>query len=122
MRPSAIILGLMVAVHITAQPIDNDSRSPSPATQSCHATDRLLWTSYSVYIGVPYIGAADCDATYRALRGYLTLTNWQCVEKNGNIQLWFNIDTADPQEYASNINRVLGSRYPSVNSFNCPAG
>jgi hypothetical protein len=39
------------------------------------------------------------------------------VEKNGNIQLWFN---AFPN-YGADINRVLESRYPSVaGGFNCP--
>jgi hypothetical protein len=91
---------------------------PSPPTASCHGTDHFLWVSYSVYVGVPYIGPSDCDATYHALEDATwDVTNWQCVEKNGNIQLWFNLPGAD----APDLNGILQSRYPSVaGGFNCP--
>ena len=166
MRPFSIIVGLiLLAVHITARPIDGDHSSlvqdkmlasmtaakivkrgqpivkprqdptttspelapfptlppelppPQPATQSCHAKDHYYWVSYSVLIGVPYIGPNDCDKTYHALESAtISLSNWQCVEKDGNIQLWFN---AFPN-YGSTISSTLESRYPTVNSFNCP--
>ena len=75
--------------------------------------------SYSIYIGVPYGGKSDCDATYTALKHSMALSNWQCVEKDGNIQLYFNVPE-DNFTYGDKINAVLESRYPSVNSFNCP--
>lgn len=60
-------------------------------TQSCHATDHGPFVSYSVLIGVPYAGAKDCDDTYNVLESAEgAISNWQCVEKDGNIQLWFN--------------------------------
>lgn len=175
MRPSdMIVLGLMLAVHITAHPIDGDHvraaeifqghqpipqprqepviselapfptglpilppppeaepapapapppapapapAPPAPATQSCTATDHGAWVSYSVLIRIPYRGAKDCDDTYHALEDADGLiTNWQCVEKGGFIQLWFNTEYGD--SYL--INPALESRYPSVDSFNCP--
>lgn len=46
-----------------------------------------------------------------------TITNWQCQEMVGNIQLWFNAAMYS----SSSINGALESRYPSVsNGFNCP--
>jgi hypothetical protein len=98
------------------------------ATQSCHCTDNGFYESYSVLIRVPYLGSKDCDDTYKALENggpwvdgghqwsEVPISNWQCVEKDGNIQLWFN--AAEGQ--GSDINAALGSRYPSVDSFNCP--
>lgn len=44
------------------------------------------------------------------------ISNWQCVEENGNIRLWFN--AAEGQ--SSGLNAALESRYPTVDSFNCP--
>lgn len=44
------------------------------------------------------------------------ISNWQCVEENGNIRLWFN--AAEGQ--SSDLNAALESRYPTVDSFNCP--
>ena|SRR5277367_6008841 len=143
MQPLGIILGLILAFHVTAstncqrsdtdtatgqptvqprvqprvQPTDQTRDTSSVATQSCHATDHFWWVSYSVLVRVPYSGAKDCDDTYHALESATaSISNWQCVEKDGNIQLWFN---AFPN-YGSDINAALESRYPSVNSFNCP--
>jgi len=46
-----------------------------------------------------------------------SITNWQWVERDGNIQLWFNAFSNNGAE----INRALESRYPSVaGGFNCP--
>ena len=183
MCPLGIILGLIVAVHITAQPIDGDhsslvqditldyrtaveifkrdqskvqprqetipfpfptisssatttssqtTSSPTPteeATQSCHATDHGAFASYSVWIGVPYGGSKPCDTTYNYLENggapmpnsayaseAVLISNWQCVEMNGDTQLWFN---AAPGQSAS-INAALQASYPSVDEFNCP--
>jgi len=101
-----------------ASPPASTTTPPSPPTQSCHGTNHYYWTSYSVQIGIPYGGAKDCDATYHALESATTsITNWQCVENNGDIQLWFNAFANDGAE----INSALESRYPSVaGGFNCP--
>jgi hypothetical protein len=99
-------------------------------TQSCHCTDHGFFQSYSVLIRVPYGGKADCDATYNALENggpwsndcgchqwsAVSISNWQCVNKGGNIQLWFN----SAEGSGSDINAALESRYPSVDRFNCP--
>jgi hypothetical protein len=61
------------------------------ATQSCHATSHGAWVSYSIYIGVTYSGVYKCNDTYNNLEDEVTnISNWQCVEENGNIRLWFN--------------------------------
>jgi hypothetical protein len=96
------------------------------ATQSCHITDHGFYMSYSILIRVPYIGRADCDATYNAIEyGGLNnnppwyesqISNWQCIEKGGYIQLWFN--RADG--LSTDINTALEWCYPSVDKFNCP--
>ena len=108
---------VQTSVSQTAQE-PTSTNTPSVATQSCHGTDHYYWISYSVLIGVPYGGAKDCDDTYHALESATaSISNWQCVEKDGNIQLWFN---AFPN-YGSAINGALESRYPSVaGGFNCP--
>jgi hypothetical protein len=107
-------LAVQPALQPTVQPTP---QAPSVATQSCHGTDHYWWVSYSVLIRVPYSGAKDCDDTYHALESATaSISNWQCVEEDGNIRLWFN---AFPN-YGSAINTALESRYPSVNSFNCP--
>jgi hypothetical protein len=110
---------VQTSVSETAQPTTSTA-PPQVATQSCHATDHYYVISYSVLIGVPYAGAADCDATYHALESATySISNWQCVEKDGNIQLWF---AAFPN-YGPQINSALESRYPSVaGGFNCPSG
>ena len=93
---------------------------PSPerrADQSCSATDHFFWVSYSVWIGVPYIGQTDCDATYHEIYNDVgEITNWQCVEEDGYIRLWFNT----VEGHSSDINYALRQRYPSVNDFGCP--
>ena len=86
------------------------------ATQSCHVTYHSFWVFYSILIRVPYGGPTDCDATYHALESAAPISIWQCVEKNGEIQLWFNTMVNS----AGGINHALESRYPSVDSFNCP--
>ena len=87
------------------------------ATQSCQARDNLFWVSYSIYIGVPYGGPDECDGTYNNLEDEVTnISDWQCVEENGNIRLWFNAEGGN----GSGISAVLESLYPSVNGFNCP--
>jgi len=99
------------------------------STQSCHATSHGWYVSYSVLIRVPFGGKSDCDATFKAIHGGrkftseqslewdpVLISNWQCVESNGNIQLWFN----SPDDQSSNINTALSSCYPTVDNFNCP--
>ena len=44
------------------------------------------------------------------------VSNYQCVESDGDIQLWFNAFPGPGKD----INVALESCYPSVNSFNCP--
>lgn len=113
----------------TSQPIDQPTVQPTStqstsqptatATQSCHAENHgELWVSYSILIGVPFGGKSDCDATYHELEKSVDagITIWQCVNENGNIRLWFNCIPGQGDK----INRALGPRYPSVNSFNCP--
>lgn len=129
MRPSGIILGLISAVHITAQPLDyttaaeifkRDQPTVQPrqsATQSCHATNHVFFNAYSILIRVPYGGDWACDDTYLALENGIPLSNWQCVETpDGYIQIWFNCAPF----LNDSINSILESLYPSVNSFNCP--
>lgn len=138
---SGIILGLMVAVHTTARPIDGHHSSLAQdktldyrtvgetekppalllhrATQSCHITDHYFWASYSIWIGVPFISPQDCDDTYHAIQAQVhSVSNWQCVPSGGYIQLWFNIDTFF-HDQGGWIDNVLHARYPSVDSFNC---
>ena len=96
----------------------NTTPSPAP-TQHCHGSYHYWWVAYSIQIGIPYIGSADCDATYHALESATTsVTGWQCVKaSDGTIQLWFNCFPDD----AADINRVLESRYPTIaGGFNCP--
>jgi len=101
------------------------------ATQSCHATNHGLYVSYSILIRVPYGGKSDCDTTFHTLTNAgpilgveayewdaIDLTNWQCVESSGNIQLWFNC----AGEQGTDINSALESHYTSVDKFNCPDG
>ena len=93
------------------------------ATQSYKATEHGFWNSYSIWIGVPYDGTSGFDATYNVLQNSLgnCITNWQCVKSDdGNIQLWFNTPPDTNEGYGGRINSWLGSRFPSVDSFNCP--
>ena len=116
----------------TGTPI-NATPSPTPETQSCHSTCHGLWASYSILIRVPFGGKSDCDATFNAIDhggpliwqgGRQTnawpavpISNWQCVNEDGNIRLWFN--AAPGQSDA--INPALEWRYPNVaGGFNCP--
>lgn len=93
------------------------SELASRAEQSCHVTDNWLWASYNIWIGVPYGGASDCDATKSALNDVTVVTLYKCrKDENGYIRLNFNSNTNRGQE----INQALSIRYPSVNKFNCP--
>jgi hypothetical protein len=90
----------------------------SRATQSCHATDHGIYIAYDVLIRVPFGGKADCDATYHSLEDNThSVSGWKCLNNNGDVQLYFN--TANWSE-GDNVNTALSSRYPSVDSFNCP--
>jgi len=107
----------------TVEPTATQSQTPEStpdmqATQSCQITQHFLWCTYSILIRVPYIGPSDCDATYHALEDFnaanAEISNWQCVEENGYIRLWFNSEGS-----SDDINNALKKRYPSVNDFNC---
>jgi len=124
-----ILVSLALLGSINAAVIRNSPERR--ATQSCTATNHAFFVSYSVLIRVPYGGKSDCDATFHALTNAgpiiavqdyewdaVPLTNWQCVESNGNIQLWFNCAGGQ----GSDINSALESRYTSVGEFNCPDG
>ena len=103
------------------KPTQAPAPSPSPATQSCQTTNHGWWCAFSILIRVPYIGPSDCDATYHALEDTAgdDLTNWQCIEENGFIRLWFNAANGFVDGNQESINGALESRYPTVNRFNC---
>jgi len=108
------------AAQSIVQPIIQPTLAPRSGTdtQSCHSTDNFLWTSWSILIKIPFIGSADCDLTYHALEHATTsITSWQCIEKNGFIQLNFNTAKIG---YGGDINLALERRYPTVDNFNCP--
>ena len=96
-----------------------EGRAVAP-TQSCHVTDHGVWVgSYSVLIEVPYGGPQDCDDTYHALEDATgTISEWQCLDSDGNIQLYFNVWYGDG--VGDEINGALSRRYPTVDEFNCP--
>lgn len=86
-----------------------------PNTSTCDVKDNFLWQSFSILIGVPFLGASECDTIFHDLGGLNGgVSNWQCVEENGNIRLWFNnFDNA-----SGRINRDLEGAFPGI-SFNC---
>src|SRR5262249_3524975 len=86
--------------------------STTQATQSCHATNQGLFNSYSVLIRIPYQGATDCNDTYDVLESGVPISNWQCVEKDGDTQLYFN--AAIGVEISAQINGALEARCPNV--------
>lgn len=166
MRASGIILGLMLGVHMTAHPIDDDNSgllqnkaindialqtapeeptrsihqarspaegaaititetitapapTPTQVTATCQVKYHVFWDAYSILIGMPYQGAALCndifDILYQGEEGYVT--QWQCVNENGNIRLWFIDRTHD----RADINRLLTGFFPNVaGGFQCP--
>jgi hypothetical protein len=140
MRPSKAILGLIFPDWAMAQPIVDASClipvrtanlhtarnivkrvepvSTAVGPQSCHATDHGAFASYNVLIGIPYQGARACDLTYSNLEfNWVGVSNWQCVENNGKIQLYFNAAV----NLGSSINSGLEACYPNiVGGFNCP--
>jgi len=86
-----------------------------PGTSTCDTTDNFLWESFSILIGSPYGGPDECDTTYHALEGATdAVSNWQCVEEDGNIRLWFN----EIQDAADSINNELEYLFQGI-SFNC---
>lgn len=92
--------------------------TPTPPTQSCHATNHGLFNSYSVLIRVPFLGSTQCDITYNILESWIPISNWQCVQASGNyVQLWFNAVI----NKSGQINGALEQVYPHVvGGFNCP--
>ena len=117
-----IIIALTLTGSVNAAVLNTRTSPKRRADQSCTAAQHGLWISYSVWIGVPYAGSADCDATLKALRQNIgnCITNWQCVGKDGDIQLWFNTPEDISGDFGTEINKALESRYPSVGSFDCP--
>jgi len=93
--------------------------SPSPTTV-CSLTDNFLWIAWSVWIPIPYVGAKDCDALYKAIEKGVAMSNWQCVEKEQDIQLWFNSPDAENENYGTHIDIGIQSHYPGLTS-NCAA-
>jgi hypothetical protein len=96
--------------------------TPSDTTSSCTARYHGLWVSFSILLGVPFNGA-ECNDIFHSLEWhYNTLTlisNWQCVEENGNFRLWFNMP---PSDFSGEfITDMLKKRYPSIrDEFKCP--
>jgi hypothetical protein len=91
--------------------------STQSGTQSCHCRPQFgFWNSYSVLITIPYQGPSPCDNTYHILESWVAISNWQCVEKDGNTQLYFN-----SAAYRSSwINNGLLAAFPNVGGgFNC---
>jgi hypothetical protein len=86
-----------------------------PNTSTCDTEDHFLWQSFSILIGVPYVGEYQCDDIYNALGGVWSgFSNWQCAEENGNVRLWFNgVDDA-----SGTVNSDLEWEFPGI-SFNC---
>jgi hypothetical protein len=125
---SGLILGLL-AIGIIAHPIDHDHSSfvrasvqPRGATstqsgvQSCHATDHGAYASYNVEIYIPYV-ESSCDNTYNILDNGYDITNWQCVESDGNTELYFN----GPLDEEVKLNGALLTAFPNIaGGFNCP--
>ena len=104
------------------QPTENMSVQPRGATstqsgtQSCHCTNRWTWNAYNVLIRIPYQSASACDNTYNILESWIAISNWQCVENDGNTQLYFNAGIWQ----SGNINNGLNAAYPNVaGGFNC---
>jgi hypothetical protein len=118
--PLLFVASVNAAVLGTRRPLETRE-----TTQSCHAKDHGVFSSYSVWIGVPFGGSKGCDKTYNTLEydnvasidTGCRISNWQCVKAgDGNTQLWFNA----ANENNDCLNRQLKKAYPDVNSFNCP--
>lgn len=64
-----------------------------PSDQRSPATLPTTDLSFLIvsWLGFLYSGAKDCDDTYNVLESAEgAISNWQCVEKDGNVQLWLN--------------------------------
>lgn len=133
-----------------AKDIDSDGKYPSclfpmkiegkgaapqdleEGTQSCEATDRGVYATWSVEISCDYDSAA-CNDLYDAIKDhgsglYKTPTNWQCEEQDGQFQIWFDLAKDFGGDGAGKIiNGAFGDVFPSedgkycnINGFNCP--
>ncbi|KAK3073364.1 hypothetical protein LTR53_005116 [Teratosphaeriaceae sp. CCFEE 6253] len=94
---------------------------PTPAPQSCHATDNIFSDSpkYRVDIGVPYAGGTGCSGVQAALAAKLGIDfgGFTCKDDGaGGTALKFVCFRGR----SGDINAVLHASYPQVNGFNCP--
>ena len=118
-------MALSIMGSVNGAAVDIRSTPQRRFVQSCTAKCHGIFTSYSIWIGVPYGGKDGCDKTYHQLEwGDDTLddgcliSSWQCVEaSDGNTQLWFNA----PGVEGDCINQQLEVVYPNCDGgFNCP--
>jgi hypothetical protein len=79
-------------------------------TQSCHCMNRWTYNAHKVLIRSPYQSASACDNMYHLLESWVTISNWQCVENDGNTQLYFNAGIWENGK----INSGLNVAYPNV--------
>src|SRR5436309_10245511 len=95
---SEIFITLLLIGFINAAVLRTPQRR---ATQSCRAKDHGVFSSYAVWIGIPY-DVNNCPNAYNHLEYDVypdTSTNceptsWQCVKAtDGNTQLYFNAPT-----------------------------
>jgi len=103
----------------TPNPTPNPSSTPSPAslTTVCTVTGEIIFLSWSVWIPIPYRGAQDCNALYKALEKGINLSNWQCVEKDQDTQLWFNTPNGgNVHNYGKDIDPILESHFKGLTS------
>jgi hypothetical protein len=89
---------------------------PTKPTTDCSLTDHELWIAWSVWIPIPYAGANNCDELYKDIERGVDLTDWQCVEKDLDIQLWFNTPTLGDHNYGNTIDPIIDSHYKGVTS------
>jgi hypothetical protein len=100
----------------SVQPRGLGPTSTQSGTQSCHCVEHGAFNSYGVLINIPYQGASACDNTYSLLHSWVAISNWQCIEKNGDTQLYFDAAVS----WGAFINSGLEAAYPNVaGGFNC---
>lgn len=64
----------------------------------------------------PYGGPSACDNTYHLLESWIAISNWQCIEDDGNTRLYFNAGIWQ----GGHINSGLQAAYPNIDGgFNC---
>jgi hypothetical protein len=104
--------------NVSVQPRGLGPTSTQSGTQSCHCTAQVgFFNSYDVLLSIPYQGASACDNTYHLVESWVAICNWQCIEKDGKTQLYFNSGV----QRGRNINNGLLAAYPNIaGGFNCP--